>query len=316
MKTAVLVEGICKSFGKTRALDRVSFEAREGETFGLLGPNGSGKSTLMKILSGIKRPDSGKSSAFGKPWGSGMKKMVALVPQEHWFFEEFSAKENMLFFGEQLGMGEEGLKRKTGELLKKLGLEGMAEKKARVLSGGYKRLLNIAIALLQEPKVLLMDEPTVGLDPKMRARIWETIQEMNSRGMTVVLTTHYMEEAQALCTRVCFLNRGRVVAAGTPKSLMKQFEGTNIIIFTLNREPDGQQKLRAIVSAHKTQGAKTAEFRANSLIVVAKKKGALATADKIANMLSKNGTGVVKRAVKEPSLEHAFIAFTGEELVP
>jgi len=301
---------VCKSFGSVKALDSVSFSISEGEIFGLLGPNGSGKSTLIKILSGIQGLDSGKITVLGQELNSNCKKTISVIPQDYCFFEDFTVMQNIKFFGSQIGLNGKELDEKANHLLDWLELKKFSSQKAVFLSGGYKRLLNISISLLSSPKALLMDEPTVGLDPQMRSKVWAKIMELKMQGMTILLTTHYMDEAQALCDTVCMLNKGKVLCAGPPQKMIEAFGGLSIIVFVVNKEIPKElfEELKKKVKVGELS------FNANSMVLSVPVKNAFKTAEAIADFLSENGFEIIKQNIKEPNLEHAFIALTGEEL--
>jgi ABC-2 type transport system ATP-binding protein len=210
---AISVKNVNKRFGGFQALNGVSFEVNEGEIFGLLGPNGAGKSTMISILMGFERPDSGEFSYFiggRKLGGCEIDEKVSIVPQQLCFYNNFSVEKNLKFMGTLYGLGRKQLKQRVEFLLEKWSLAQFRKREARFLSGGYKRLLNIACGLINDPTVIFLDEPTVGLDPEIRQTFWEKIKELKKAGKTIILTTHYMDEAEHLCDRIAIIIKGKI----------------------------------------------------------------------------------------------------------
>jgi len=219
-KIVCKAENISKSYGTYKALDDVSIEMLEGEVFGLLGSNGAGKSTLTKIMSGLLNQDGGDVSYYNydlKTNHAKLKSIFGVVPQEISCYYGFTVRENLKFFGLMYGIKGEELTEKTEYLLQWLALEKFGDKTVNQLSGGYKRLTNIACSLIHDPAIIFMDEPTVGLDPQIRRLMWDKINELKERGKTICLTTHYLDEAQALCDRIGLLQNGRLLLKGKPQ---------------------------------------------------------------------------------------------------
>ena len=221
---SVAVEGIGKRYASQAVLNEVSFSVQEGEVFGLLGPNGAGKTTLMKILSGLVIPDAGNVWLFGclrQCRDSRFQRWIGLVPQENKLERELTVAESMKAYGRIYGVAD--LQRRVAEVCRKFHLEEVFDKKIGHLSGGTARRALIARAMLPDPRVILLDEPTVGLDPDIRSELWELIRNVSRQGKTVILSTHYMEEAVALCNRVGMLRGGEFVFLATPLQLQQQF---------------------------------------------------------------------------------------------
>jgi ABC-2 type transport system ATP-binding protein len=215
-----------KSFRDLKAVDGVSFSIEKGEIFGLLGPNGAGKTTTIRILSTITTPDSGDVSINGfslKNQPDKIRGLVGICPQELALYSDMSAYDNLIFFGRMAGLTTTEARDQAMENLKLMGLEERA-KKGRVdtFSGGMKRRVNLAIALMGHPQLLFLDEPTVGIDPQSRNNIFETIEGLRAKGMTILYTTHYMEEADHLCRRVAIMDGGKIIALDTPRALKSQ----------------------------------------------------------------------------------------------
>jgi ABC-2 type transport system ATP-binding protein len=215
-----------KSFRDLKAVDGVSFSIEKGEIFGLLGPNGAGKTTTIRILSTITTPDSGDVSINGfslKNQPDKIRGLVGICPQELALYTDMSAFDNLMFFGRMAGLTTTEARDQAMENLKLMGLEERA-KKGRVdkFSGGMKRRVNLAIALMGHPQLLFLDEPTVGIDPQSRNNIFETIEGLRAKGMAILYTTHYMEEADHLCRRVAIMDGGKIIALDTPRALKSQ----------------------------------------------------------------------------------------------
>ncbi|HKI31149.1 MAG TPA: ABC transporter ATP-binding protein [Gemmataceae bacterium] len=214
-----------KRYGSLVALHRVSFGVPEGEMFGLLGPNGAGKTTLLSIVSCLLTPTSGEVRLLGRPLRPSdreTRRILGIVPQELALYVELSARENLLFFGELYGLRGPELRRRVDDVLAATGLADRADGRVDTFSGGMKRRLNLGIALMHRPRLLLLDEPTVGVDPQSRNHIFEEVRRLNRDGVTVVYTSHYMEEVQSLCQRVGIIDHGRLVACDTLPNLLRR----------------------------------------------------------------------------------------------
>src|SRR5262245_38365290 len=227
--TALLdVIDLHKHYGSQTALKGVSFVVNRGEIFGLLGPNGAGKTTLLSILSCLSEPSAGGVRLEGKhlrPGDRAVRHQIGIVPQELAVYEQLTARENLTFFGELYGMGGRTLTARADELLKAVGLEQRAKARVATFSGGMKRRLNLAIALVHRPRLLLLDEPTVGVDPQSRNLIFEEVRRLNREGMTVLYTSHYMEEVEELCSRIGIIDHGRLLACDTLAGLLRSLQG-------------------------------------------------------------------------------------------
>ncbi|MBN1306100.1 MAG: ABC transporter ATP-binding protein [Anaerolineales bacterium] len=222
------VKDLRKSFGGHNAVNGISYEIVRGEIFGLLGPNGAGKTTTIAMMTGLFKPTSGNVSFTmnGQRWNSSdVKPRLGLVPQEMALYPTLSAWDNLLFFGRIYGLRGRKLRERVKIVLEMVGLADRAKEPIDSYSGGMKRRINIAAGLLHEPDVLFLDEPTVGVDPQSRNAIFENIQTLNSTGLTIIYTTHYMEEAQRLCDRIAIIDRGRVIALDTPGNLINSLGG-------------------------------------------------------------------------------------------
>jgi ABC-2 type transport system ATP-binding protein len=222
------IDGVAKTFGKQPALQGISFDVREGELFGLLGPNGAGKSTLMSIVSCLIDPSSGSALLRGRQLNTSdreVRRLIGLVPQELAIYNELSARENLLFFGELYGVKSPDLDRRVEATLAAIGLSDRADDRAGTFSGGMKRRLNLGAALIHQPVLLLLDEPTTGVDPQSRNHIFEEVRRLNRAGVTIIYTSHYMEEVEALCSRIGIIDHGRLIACDTLQNLVHQLNG-------------------------------------------------------------------------------------------
>lgn len=223
---AVGVKELAKVIDETIIVDRISFAVEEGEVFGLLGANGSGKTTTFNMLSGLLKPSSGEVKIFGKDIKKyrGFRRDIGFVTQHDSFYETLTVKENLEFFASQFGVGRQEKKERVKKLLEQTRLAAKSETLASKLSGGMKKRLNMGCSLVHDPRILFLDEPTVGLDPVMRRQIWKVIQELHEMKKTIIITSHYMEEVEYLCGRVAIMFAGRIVASGTPAQLKKRYK--------------------------------------------------------------------------------------------
>jgi ABC-2 type transport system ATP-binding protein len=220
------VDRLSKRYGERVAVNAISFSIAQGETVGLLGPNGAGKTTAIAMISGISKPDSGEVSLGGVVLAQdakALKRRVGLVPQDLALYEELSAWANLQLFGGLYGLGGAELQSRAKAALALVGLADRSSDRVKTFSGGMKRRLNIAGALLHEPDLILLDEPTVGVDPQSRNAIFDNLEELKRRGKTLLYTTHYMEEAERLCDRVLILDHGQILANDTVANLMRQY---------------------------------------------------------------------------------------------
>lgn len=236
------IKDVTKSYGRQKVLQNVSFEIMEGELFGLLGPNGAGKSTLIDILTGIQSMDSGEIFINGKSIKTDkveIRKHLGLVPQDIALLEELNAVDNLEYFGGLYGLAGQELKSQIEKLLEVAGLTDKKKEKVKNYSGGMKRRLNIAVAMLHNPSILILDEPTVGVDAQSRQHIFDYIQSLAEQGTTILYTSHYMEEIETLCKRVFILDLGEEVAYGTKEEVKKLVGHTQTVSLTLDRVPAG-----------------------------------------------------------------------------
>jgi ABC-2 type transport system ATP-binding protein len=227
------VERLSKAFGAVRAVDSVSFEVRAGEIYGLLGPNGAGKTTTISIISGLLKPDAGEVFVADKPFWTdtqAAKRIMGVVPQEVAIYEELTGRENLEFWGRMAGLSYGEARSRASELLEALSLTDRARDAVKTYSSGMKRRINLGCALLHHPKLLLLDEPTVGIDPQARLNILEFIRGLRASGTAILYTTHYLEEAETLCHRIGIIDHGRLLAEGTLNELQERLGGDRVFV--------------------------------------------------------------------------------------
>lgn len=313
VKEVMVAKEISKRFKELRALDNVSLSFFEGEIFSLLGPNGAGKSTLIKISAGTLEADSGKvifSGSKGVLSDKETSRVISVVPQEECFYRAFSAEENIKFFGTLYGYSGTELQERTDLLLEWLKLDRFRNKTSSKLSGGYRRLLNIACSLVHDPKIIFMDEPTVGLDPKMRKLVWNKIRNLRDLGKTVCLTTHYMDEAQELSDRVALIVDGHIALGGAPDELIAEYGGASTLILALS-EKIGIDLIVAVKEIAPTSQISVDE---NVITVSLSHKDVHRAIPEIYKAISNSSLKVMSSFRKEPDLEDVFIHVTGEKL--
>ena len=305
------IKDVTKSYGRQKVLQNVSFEIMEGELFGLLGPNGAGKSTLIDILTGIQSMDSGDIFINGKSIKTDkveIRKHLGLVPQDIALLEELNAVDNLEYFGGLYGLAGQELKSQIEKLLEVAGLTDKKKEKVKNYSGGMKRRLNIAVAMLHNPSILILDEPTVGVDAQSRQHIFDYIQSLAEQGTTILYTSHYMEEIETLCKRVFILDLGEEVAYGTKEEVKKLVGHTQTVALTLDRVPAGFDE----VLKNSENGIQ--------FVTVDGQDMALTIDQTIFSMMKlieqvEQAQLVIKSVnVKETTLEEAFLQLTGKTL--
>lgn len=312
MSPILQAHNLVKKFGGLTAVDDVSFDIREGEIFSLLGPNGAGKTTTISILSTLLEPTSGDALINGhsiKNNTMGVRKSIGIVPQEIALYDDLTALENLRYWGKLYDLNGPELEQRVAEVLEQIGLTERATDRLKTYSGGMKRRVNIAAGLLHKPKLLFMDEPTVGIDPQSRRMILDTVKQLNEQGMSILYTTHYMEEAQELSDRVGIIDQGKLIAIGTQAELTLQVgENDSIRILT-----DPTDDLTAITS--RLQG-----FEGVSRVTVDENGLTLITPDAesylapIITHVSQAGARIKSIEIVEPNLETVFLHLTGRAL--
>jgi ABC-2 type transport system ATP-binding protein len=304
-------EHLEKSFGDLRAVDDVSFAISSGETYGLLGPNGAGKTTLISMVAGVLEADAGSVSVDGiamSPRSLAGKALIGYVPQDIALYPDLSARENLAFFASLFHLGRRAARARVGEVLEVVGLAGRAADKVNTYSGGMKRRLNIAVGLVHRPRLLILDEPTVGVDPQSRNAILHNIEELSSAGMAVLYTTHYMEEAERLCDRVGIVDVGHLIAEGTPRELTARLGEPQHIELVV----DGDAT-RVSQALHRLPQGSRATATADGVVDVLVRDAASALPEVMAEVAA-TGTPVRSVTVREPDLEAVFLHLTGKRL--
>jgi ABC-2 type transport system ATP-binding protein len=312
-ETILSAEDLHKEFDKVKAVQGISFEIAKGEIFSLLGPNGAGKTTTISMLSCLLTPSLGDATIDGhsvRKEPQLVKESIGVVPQEIALYPDLTARENLFFWGKMYGLNGARLKERVDAVLKVADLSDRAKEKVETYSGGMKRRINIAVGLLHQPKLLFMDEPTVGIDPQSRRRILDTVLELNKRGLTVLYTTHYMEEAAELSNRIGIIDHGKLIAIGTQTELTKLVNEFDTVRIGVGGEIADQAGL--IAAIEKIAGVEQAALTDGNLIV--QTKNADAVLGDIVNQLSKIGIRVQSLRVDEPNLEAVFLHLTGRAL--
>jgi len=306
----IKIEGLVKIFGDIAAVDKVSLNIEEGEIFGLLGPNGAGKSTIINIISGLLNTNSGSIEVLGQninKHGTEVKINLGVVPQDIAIYEDLSAFENVKFFASLYGLKGKELRERVEEALEFVGLSDKAKNLPGEFSGGMKRRLNIACAIAHRPKLIIMDEPTVGIDPQSRNHILQSVKRLNEMGCTIIYTSHYMEEVEEICTRIAIMDHGKVIAEGTKEELKSIITDSNTVVITVR---DGsrvnEEKLKEI------QGVKTVEIDENTIKINSEKE--LNNLDKLILYFTSNKINIKNVESKIPDLETVFLTLTGRKL--
>ncbi|MEX1072021.1 MAG: ATP-binding cassette domain-containing protein [Anaerolineales bacterium] len=302
-----------KHFDEVHAVQGISFEIQKGEIFSLLGPNGAGKTTTISMLSCLLRPTQGDASIDGhsvRTQPEAVKRSIGVVPQEIALYPDLTARENLAFWGRMYGLSGAHLKERVDAVLQVADLSERANEKVENYSGGMKRRINIAVGLLHQPKLLFMDEPTVGIDPQSRRRILDTVMELNKQGLTVLYTTHYMEEAEELSDRIGIIDHGKLIAVGTQAELTQmvgQFDTLRIGL-----EPALVEASEIAKSVEGAKGVHRVTQDENALVVQA--EDATASLGDIVARVEKAGRRVQSLRVEEPNLEAVFLHLTGRAL--
>jgi ABC-2 type transport system ATP-binding protein len=300
-----------KMFGPVKALDGASLELREGELLGLLGPNGAGKTTLIRAIAGRVRLDAGEIRVFGQPVdGRRTPPELGIVPQEIALYPLMTARENLAVFGRLQGLTSAELGRQVDWALESTGLKDRANESIRQFSGGMRRRLNIACGVLHRPRIVLLDEPTVGVDPQSRDRIYDVLDDLRGRGVSLLVTTHHLEEAEARCSRTVIIDHGRAIAAGTLGELVEQTVGRFRLVTLRLDAAAGQAATAEIIRGARTIEADPSDPR----LLRARMRDVAIELPPLLERVRQVGRSVEDVEVKGPSLQSVFIHLTGREL--
>ena len=309
--TVLHCDGLTRRYGDRVAVDDLSFEIRRGETYGLLGPNGAGKTTAISMVAGILSPDAGTVTVAGETVGASRgagKAAIGLVPQEVALYTDLTAEENLRFFGRLQGLSGRALDSRIADVLEVVGLRERADERIDTYSGGMQRRANIAAGLLHRPALLILDEPTVGVDPQSRNQILESIEVLGGEGLAVLYTTHYMEEAERLCDRVGIIDDGRLVAEGSRNELIARVEGhARVEVRVLGDAAALAERIRDLPTVLTAESAD----RSTVALVVEDVASALSAVVRLADQ---GGISLVGVEVQEPDLEDVFLHLTGKAL--
>jgi ABC-2 type transport system ATP-binding protein len=312
MTSILEVHNLIKQYGDFTAVDGVSFAIEEGEIFSLLGPNGAGKTTTISMLSCLLKPTSGDAIIGGHSVvreSLKVREVIGVVPQDIALYNMLSARENLVFWGRMYGMGGAALKQRVDEVIEQIGLTDKANAKVETYSGGMKRRVNIGVGLLHKPRIIYMDEPTVGIDPQSRRSILETVKDLNKQGMTVLYTTHYMEEAEELSDRVGIIDHGKLIALGTQQELTKIVGEHDTLRLHIGEEGDAEKLARALSGIPGVMKCSAADHQV--VLVAPEAEAVLAPAITHAN---EAGIRIHSVDIQEPNLETVFLQLTGRAL--
>jgi lipooligosaccharide transport system ATP-binding protein len=301
----IRARGLTKVFGARTAVAGIDFEVRDGELFGFLGPNGAGKTTTMRMIAGVSPRTSGALEIFGKDpdlHGSEIRGQIGVVHQQETLDMELTVRENLLVFGRFFGMDRPSIATRADELLELFQLSDRAKDQVEPLSGGMKRRLSIARSLIASPRILMLDEPTTGLDPQARHLLWDALQRLKRGGTTIVLTTHYMDEAEQLCDRLVVMDQAKIVAEGSPRQLIVEHASREVLEL---RFPNGTESIDTTV----LEGIGDRYERLAERVIVGCENGEAAHARAL-----EHGLNPESWLVRRSSLEDVFLRLTGRTL--
>lgn len=306
----VKVEKLSKTFGNLKAVDNVSFEIKEGEIFGLLGPNGAGKTTTINMLTTLLKPTSGDAKVCGfniLKQANEVRRNVGVVPQEYTADEDMTGKNNILLCADLYGIPRSDSKPHAEELLKLVELQDAANKKVSTYSGGMRRRLELACGLINYPRLLFLDEPTLGLDVQTRTAVWKYIKTLKEEyRMTLLMTTHYLEEADSLCDRIAIIDHGHIIKIGSPEELKESVGGDVIVIVIKELETD--------ISSDIAQIKLVKDVKKNNNTYRIKAELGEEASPQITDLIRSKGLHVTKVSLTKPTLDEAYLEFTGRSL--
>lgn len=307
---SIKLENVIKRYGNNLAVDNISLEIKDEEIFGLLGPNGAGKSSTIKMIMGLLKPNSGEITVNGidvMKDSLNAKRILGLVPQELAIYENMTALENVEFLGRLYGLKGKKLKEMAEEALQFTGLADKRKEVPKKFSGGMKRRLNIACSIVHQPKIIIMDEPTVGIDPQSRNHILESIKELNRRGATIIYTSHYMEEVESICSRIGIIDFGKLIALGSKDELVSSiWEDQKIIIEGYNISFNSIEGIKSI------EEVRDVALKGNRIEVICKSPNEIL--QKVLGKLGEGNITVRNIDIKQADLESVFLKLTGRKL--
>lgn len=305
-EATLVARGLEKSYGGFRAVRGVNFEVYRGECFGFLGPNGAGKTTTMKMIYGAAIPTGGELSVVGldvKRHEREIKRRIGVVPQENNLDDDLKVRENLLVYGRYYDLPGKVIRQRTDELLDFVQLTEKAENRVEQLSGGMKRRLLIARSLINDPEIVVLDEPTTGLDPQARHLVWDRLRTLTAEGKTLILTTHYMEEAARLCDRLVIMEGGRIITEGTPQGLIEEHVSPQVLEF--RAEPRALERIRPLVERR----AEAVEDTGEALVAYTD------DGETLMREVRDSGTKVENIVYRQAGLEDVFLRLTGRSLI-
>jgi ABC-2 type transport system ATP-binding protein len=301
------VRDLRKYYGANQALAGVSFKVAAGEMFGLLGPNGAGKTTLMSIVSGLLDPSGGQVFLGEREFhrrDRDLRRLIGIVPQDLALYNELTARENLRFFGQLYSIDSNTLEKRVDSILAAIGLADRADERAGAFSGGMKRRLNLGASLVHEPKILLLDEPTTGVDPQSRNHIFEEVRRLNAQGMTIVYTSHYMEEVQALCPRIGIIDHGKLIACDTIQNLMSHLPSRlRLSVRVLSKK--ARARLKSLDALRFSSNGESVEIECRDV---------KRTLMQLVPILSEEQVEMTSLETEEPNLERVFLHLTGRAM--
>ncbi len=306
VESLVIGRGLSKKFGEFTAVDNIDFEIEAGEAFGFLGPNGAGKSSTMRMIGAVSPPTAGYLRVLGMdPMTDGVKirGRLGVIPQEDNLDRELSVYENLLTYGRYFHMKRAEIDRRTAELLEFVQLTERRDDRVDFLSGGMKRRLIIARGLINQPDMLILDEPTTGLDPQARHVVWDRLNQLKREGVTLIITTHYMDEAEQLCDRLVVMDKGRIVAEGSPRELIERYSTRDVL--EMRFEADARRQAMPIIE----KVAERTEDLPDQVMIYTH------NADEVAAYLAHQGVHPVSTLIRRSTLEDVFLRLTGRQLI-
>jgi ABC-2 type transport system ATP-binding protein len=303
------ISHLSKSYESLRAVDDISLEIKEGEIFGFLGPNGAGKTTTISMIAGLLNPDGGSITIDGLSFEKNarqIREIMGVVPQDMAFYEDLTAKENLTFWGKLHGLSAKTLSQRIEHYLEQTGLSGRASEALKKYSGGMKRRINLIIGLLHQPKLLLLDEPTTGIDVQTKLNIFNLIREAARQGTTILYTTHNLLEAEALCDRIAIMDNGKILAQGTLQELIKLVGEKDVVLITGSF---GADEAREVMQDF--DEAEVLSLKEGKIVLSLE---ASKTIPVLLGRFFQSGVGIDDITIKQPNLESVFLKLTGKEL--